>query len=375
MADQPEPEWELLPADPWGFFGIDRDAETIDLKRSYNRFIRRYKPEKHPQEFQRIRAAYEHVHNLIRYRDNRSGPTIQFDWASAFEASIQSDSTAKAESDSKISSPSPMPTIADRIESEPIPKLLAELTAKAAKSPRDYFQLAILDGILPQSDENFENWLLEGIGNYPREIGISGLFREYLENHLSTDRLSEVLHKSRKALPADRFFQLTEPAWDRLIRECSFDEFRTTLDHCEQKLSISSSYSTLIFYLRILKPAIWKADREWIDRVTAELEDHYFQLSAWGQQEFEVLCQISQYHQGATATNQNGLLRHMNEAMQHWCLDLDGDSDRTIVECQQHIASNGRLLLDEFPGRTLSTSWRARQDARVEVLHMHLAHG
>ena len=55
------PEWHRLPHDAAGFFGLAAGFERRDLKRRYNEFIRQFKPEKFPQEFQRIRAAYEQL--------------------------------------------------------------------------------------------------------------------------------------------------------------------------------------------------------------------------------------------------------------------------------------------------------------------------
>ena len=56
-----EPNWNLLPEDPESFFGLERPFDLKDLKRSYSRLIKQYKPEKSPAEFQKIRAAYEGI--------------------------------------------------------------------------------------------------------------------------------------------------------------------------------------------------------------------------------------------------------------------------------------------------------------------------
>ena len=49
----------LLPEDPYELLGVPRDAGPRDLRRAYTRLIRAYKPEQHPEQFRRIRAAYE----------------------------------------------------------------------------------------------------------------------------------------------------------------------------------------------------------------------------------------------------------------------------------------------------------------------------
>ena len=57
-ADLPDDlrEW---PADPFELLGVDRSAADTDIKRAYSRLIRRFKPEHHPDQFRRIREAYE----------------------------------------------------------------------------------------------------------------------------------------------------------------------------------------------------------------------------------------------------------------------------------------------------------------------------
>jgi hypothetical protein len=47
------------PTDPFQLLGIELPASESDLKRAYTRLIRRFKPEHHPEEFRRIREAYE----------------------------------------------------------------------------------------------------------------------------------------------------------------------------------------------------------------------------------------------------------------------------------------------------------------------------
>jgi hypothetical protein len=47
------------PDDPHDLLGVARDAGPRDLKRAYTRLIRLYKPEQFPEQFRRVRAAYE----------------------------------------------------------------------------------------------------------------------------------------------------------------------------------------------------------------------------------------------------------------------------------------------------------------------------
>ena len=52
--------------DPYTVLGLDRDATADDVRRSYFRLVRQYPPEAHPEEFKRVRAAYETLRSPMR---------------------------------------------------------------------------------------------------------------------------------------------------------------------------------------------------------------------------------------------------------------------------------------------------------------------
>ncbi len=45
--------------DPYTILGVSPSADAREIKRAYFRLVREYPPEKHPEQFARIRAAYE----------------------------------------------------------------------------------------------------------------------------------------------------------------------------------------------------------------------------------------------------------------------------------------------------------------------------
>jgi hypothetical protein len=66
LPDDPR-DW---PSDPFELLGVARSVSESDLKRAYTRLIRKYKPEHAPDEFRRIREAYEAAVEMSRwYRD------------------------------------------------------------------------------------------------------------------------------------------------------------------------------------------------------------------------------------------------------------------------------------------------------------------
>ncbi|XXF77706.1 DnaJ domain-containing protein [Myxococcaceae bacterium GXIMD 01537] len=69
--------------DPYAVLGVERTAEPRDIKRAYFTKIREFPPETHPEEFQRLRAAYELLSDAEarrRYDESqRTGPASDVD--------------------------------------------------------------------------------------------------------------------------------------------------------------------------------------------------------------------------------------------------------------------------------------------------------
>jgi curved DNA-binding protein CbpA len=49
------------PKDPYAVLGVERTSDEAAIKRAYFRLVREYPPEREPQKFQEIRAAYDQV--------------------------------------------------------------------------------------------------------------------------------------------------------------------------------------------------------------------------------------------------------------------------------------------------------------------------
>jgi len=52
--------------DPYTVLGLDSRATAEDVRRAYFRLVRLYTPEAHPEEFKRVRAAYEALRSPLR---------------------------------------------------------------------------------------------------------------------------------------------------------------------------------------------------------------------------------------------------------------------------------------------------------------------
>lgn len=62
--------------DPFELLGVARGASEIELKRAYVRLIKQFRPERAPEEFQRIHAAYERARAQTRWIDHQPEPDL-----------------------------------------------------------------------------------------------------------------------------------------------------------------------------------------------------------------------------------------------------------------------------------------------------------
>ncbi len=57
------------PSDPRTLFGLDSKASRRDLKRAYTKLIRQFKPEHSPDQFRRLREAFEQLDQQLEWRE------------------------------------------------------------------------------------------------------------------------------------------------------------------------------------------------------------------------------------------------------------------------------------------------------------------
>lgn len=365
MSDSDDPQWNLLPDQPDKFFSLSGNYGVLDLKRSYSTLIKRFKPEKFPEEFQRIRAAYERLNDALRYGESpRSGPLVpglQFEWGDVKNSDKQPISEEQSAEpfdfpvpDDTRGIPRSEPTqqaelhsFDERVSQEPLQNLYAELKTKQLKTPYDYYTLAVFSDLLPEEDFSFPFWILEGLKAHPEEPALFELLHQFFISSHSIDGIEKLLVSTSNVIRSDRFYYLTESVWDRLIRKTPFKTFKQVLESCEMNLLDHEVDHLLVFYVHILKAALWKADNEWINATFSEIETHYDRMPYWLEQEYEFLHLVKIYQEHRVEFLAGGPLRRkIDQAIIDYCTQNEQDADRSFLECQHVLVSQRDDLLD-----------------------------
>jgi len=71
MSDLPE-DLNLWPSDPFELLNVKPTDDARTARRAYFKLARKYKPDRFPAEFQKIREAFESVENWLSWQDQRS---------------------------------------------------------------------------------------------------------------------------------------------------------------------------------------------------------------------------------------------------------------------------------------------------------------
>lgn len=261
---EPEPPWHLLPRQPLGFFGLEPGFDAKELKRRYGRLIKRYKPERDPDAFQKIRAAYEAL--------TAGGPAPAPPRVTAPEAPDAQEEAA----DGAPASPTVDDELAARLEHEPpavVQRALAALEP-AARTPGHYLALALLAGAPGVTCERGPlDWLLEGARAWPGEPRLLTLLHAHLSREVELERAHEVLRRCAGALDRQGFYRVTASIWRRWVRAGPTDAVAAALDECERLLPLGGDRGVEPwFLLGLLRPVAVRAGDDWLRALVTRLE-------------------------------------------------------------------------------------------------------
>ncbi|MCG6156152.1 J domain-containing protein [Rubinisphaera margarita] len=216
MSETPEPDWHLLPHSPVSFFGLSEQYEMRDLKRAYGRLIKKYRPDFHPDEFQKIRAAYEALKSNEAIDRAFLTPDINMELSSPIEELPGSLTGTISYNESRP----PLISLRERLDSQAdLQQVYSDLRQQTILSEQDYVGLAVLaDAVETDEEESFLNWIITGLETRPASAVLISLTQQYCQQSVPDEQIESVISQLADRLPQLTFAQVTLPLWLRLIR-------------------------------------------------------------------------------------------------------------------------------------------------------------
>lgn len=405
--DEPPPDWNLLPYQAEVFFQLPNGYDRTDLKRAYNRLLKRFKPDAFPQEFQKLRAAYEQLDAQMRYRDssaqsrddepgltiNRNVPAMNapIDLPHYEREAIGSDDpgdlgTSSPNAATEINTLSPADTLLARLSEVGAESLYQELANKPTPSALECYWLAILsDAVFEPQQAKFAEWLLAGLRRDASESALFNLlYFCFRDEQLPESAMPRLLLETSRVISTDRFYFLTESLWDRLVKSMPWDELESLLDQCRGNINDHRIQGNLVFTCHLLRRAVWVAPLHSAERLLDYLEQNADQMSGGLDFDLEFNSQLLSYVRGRQVFVNRGKISTMiDEALRMHCLNPGQFADAKVSACQSYISQNPGELFAEiaYPleGREVNlTPWiwacedvLERSDGAVEVSASH----
>ncbi|WP_437672076.1 DnaJ domain-containing protein [Sorangium sp. So ce131] len=200
--------------------GVERSADARAIKKAYFALIRTYPPESHPDEFKRIRAAYEVLSDAEareRYDAQEKGYREYEDAVAAALAAAEQASTAGDEDAAQAA-------LRQAIDAHPGVLLLREkLAASYARSKDHERAIAALDALIERSPETARYHLLRALS-----LGALG----------KPDAAEEAMRKAHALAPDHEGIQAA--LVDALTRNEHADEALAILDEAAARHDASS---------------------------------------------------------------------------------------------------------------------------------------
>lgn len=161
------------PKDPYRLLGVERTATEADVRRAYAALIRRFKPEHHPEQFRRIRDAYEQIKQGLAWlkfqqpEDGGDGVTIT--WSGPAPAA--SDDLAQIDADLKAGRAlEAYRALCERVD---------RMGPKPPLATRLYWTLELWPEL--DSQRVAADWLIAGLKLSPHDFRCRDLYRRVVD--------------------------------------------------------------------------------------------------------------------------------------------------------------------------------------------------
>jgi hypothetical protein len=397
MSDHEQPHWDLLPRHPAEFFELPAEYDLVELKRRYHALIRRFKPERFPAEFQKIRAAYERLSDALRYTglpsasrpdgvlpiESAPKPASASDPSSNLRWSPPGVGTPNADTAAARDRADRQRGLADRLDGESVPALYAELRDRCEKSPQEFVHLALLsDVVAPDDLLGFPRWLLSGIeaaragsaGTQADEQALWRILREYFAGPVPAGQIPELLELAAARISGDRFYWLTESLWLRYLRESEFPAFHATLKSCESRVVDVETINRVSFYARLLPAAMWNADKASIQEMYSWTDGAFQTLGLPDERALQLVDLTVDYHAHRVAFLDGSRARHqIDRALAEFCLSEPVGSQRAMLVCHSWLAHHPNEVREAFstryppPAASLRLWWYASHELNEEL--------
>lgn len=367
---QPDAPWHYLPGNPRAFFGLTGNATREELKSAYSQCIRRFKPDRFPNEFKKIRAAFDALDLELRtgaVPPETPSQTLSRANVTEWLEREAPDQTAAPPKQNEAEAPATQ--LADTVSEDADPQTLTprataylrvgstdpeawyqELHRQQHKSAYDYFVLAALADVVPEADQSFAMWIAEGAIAHPRDPQLASLFHSLLnDKHLSCKEIRSLLLCIARGASPSVFYATTDSLWKRFVVVAPWEEVVATLQACERESMARGQDGKLPFMIGLMSKAMWRAPIEWLHERKRMIEESHESIQNELEFEHELNCKLlllREKHVPRLEANAFG--RSILAAIRSVSEDSEQQATRNVCQCQLDVLAHSQEFLADF---------------------------
>lgn len=264
-------DFSYLPHDPRRFFGLEPGFDRRDLKRSYTRLLKRYKPERHPEEFQLLRAAFERLDAQLR--SETSAPEAESPRLEDPRPSLSRSPEPPAEARS----------LHDASSSEDLDpaERYRRLVERGPSSPREALDAALLSEVVGAAPERFLDPLIAGLREFPQAWYLAEAVDRWLEERLAAASRSDdpeaafsILERLAAELPPATYYFVTATSWRWLALHIDPTRWELGFERCEKRLRGGDVVARFSFLVSIVSTSLFRLPLAWVLESVAWLQSH-----------------------------------------------------------------------------------------------------
>ncbi len=330
MTDSADPRWDLV-HDPVAFFGLEGDFDRKQLKRAYKKLVLRFRPEEHPEEFQKIRTAYEALERELTYGIPRTPapmPLRQLSMATRGSETTEPD----------------RPWI-DRIRETTPQALVEELQNKSHASEEELITLALLSDMQDTTcSKTYAGWLIHALERYPSSRAVQQLLRACChgnEGKAQAETLVQQLADSR--LSAWIYGWLSEPLWIHLVQTLTTREFDRLSKDCRARLRAPDLNALAILEINVLRAGVLCADFPWVEERRRWIEQNCYEIPEPAEYNLEAIDAMLRYRKfrDEYLTSGRAARQELDAVLVAWTRSDSFALDTTFQRWQRSVRAQG----------------------------------
>lgn len=306
--------WNLLPGNPLGFFGLNEDYTRKDLKRAYNKYLKLFKPEKFPEEFKKIRNAYETLEESLAYGTKVPIPTVNIQAPSNDEVKVEWE------------------TLLQNNSSEHLTDFLQDGNEQAETLIPERFLFGAFTKEVSEGEKAFLDSILEGLKHFPYDFRLNRALEKFCKlDHktLNSAEIIEILDQQK----IENFCQMTEGLWIKVLEREGFQKFFILLQESEHIKSSKNPLELAVFFTRICKRMFFKLDVEFVKNKISEAEEYFDNLPEGIQIDIEFILALVEYNtiENKLSESKNFYKSQLHQLIVDWCEKEPPEATRSAL--------------------------------------------